>query len=141
MGLSAVTGGGWKTPPPGFPMPAAGRPADESGVSPMTASMNGPGEVEIELGEGFADDDVTVLVDGQELWRQDNVSTNWSVGIADVVRVTAPASGSPAVEVRARGAAAVLRVDASGGGRVRLRANLDPHGDLHLGPATGGPVF
>lgn len=106
----------------------------------MTGSTTAPGELEIELGEGFSDDEVAVLVDGQEIWRQGNISTNWSVGIADVVRVAAPASGAPTVEVRARGTAAAYRLGADGE-RVRLQANLDPNGDLHLGPATGGRAF
>jgi hypothetical protein len=106
----------------------------------MTASTTGPGELEIELGEGFSDDEVALLIDGQEIWRHGSVSTNWSVGIADVVRVAAPTAGAPTVEVRARGKAAVHKLGEPGAA-ARLRANLDPNGELHIDPATDEPVF
>lgn len=96
-----------------------------------------PGTLAIELGEGFADDDVSVLVDGTPVWHGDRVTTNYSVGIADVVRLPLPASGRPTVEVRVGGRSSAQRVDVAGAtGELRLRARIDPAGALTLGPAS-----
>ena len=93
--------------------------------------------MEIELGEGFTGDEVAVLVDGREVWRRAGVRTNWSVGIADVVRVADPAS---LVAVHTRDTAATFRL-ASADQPVRLRADLDRTGRLHLGPASDQPAY
>nr|WP_042180600.1 hypothetical protein [Kibdelosporangium sp. MJ126-NF4]CEL14471.1 hypothetical protein [Kibdelosporangium sp. MJ126-NF4]CTQ88836.1 hypothetical protein [Kibdelosporangium sp. MJ126-NF4] len=89
----------------------------------------------VELGEGFAGDEVVVLVDGTRAWRGDRVETNYSVGIAEVV--TVPADTGSIVEVRVRGRARSHRV----GGERRLRVDLDPAGELTLGPPRVGDVF
>ena len=107
--------------------------------------MSGLGEVVIELGEGFSDDDVAVLVDGQEVWRTSGITTNWSVGLADVVRIAADASRLSEVEVRARGATVSHQVERSAKltdhDELRLRAAFSPDGDLRLAPADGGTIF
>ncbi|MFC0106376.1 hypothetical protein [Kibdelosporangium aridum] len=89
----------------------------------------------VELGEGFADDEVIVLVDGQEAWRAQRVATNYSVGIAAIATVSAGAGST--VEVRVRGRAKSRRV----GGEQRLRVDLEPSGELTLGPPRMGDVF
>lgn len=109
--------------------PAIGEPA-----------MSEPDGLTLELGEGFSDDEVLVLLDGQQAWHRDRVSTNYSVGLADVVRL--PSARSSTVEVRARGAAQSYRVAAAAeAGALRLRADLSPDGMLRLGPAPGGWIF
>jgi len=86
----------------------------------------------LELGAGFRDDEVSVLLDGREVWHGAAVSTDYSVGLAAVVPLPA-ASGELEVRVgtRATGTATL-----SG---VRLRAELDPAGTMTIGPAPEGP--
>ncbi|MQA59997.1 MAG: hypothetical protein GEU86_00570 [Actinophytocola sp.] len=90
----------------------------------------------VELAEGFADDEVAVLVDGEQVWHRTGVTTNYSVGLADVVHLPPPPHEAT-VEVRVRGKADTQRVDAtSAAGEIRLRARLDPAGSLALAEAT-----
>lgn len=96
----------------------------------------------IELGEGFAGDDVDVLVDGKRVWHGEGVTTNYSVGIADVVRVPAPTSAEATVEVRVGRRTSAQQVEPkAASGEIRLRARIDPAGALALGAAPEGPVF
>jgi hypothetical protein len=94
----------------------------------------------LELGTGFQDDDVTVLLDGREVWRGRGVSTDYSVGLAAVVPLPVGATGEVEVRVgsRATGAGALIGPAA---GERRLRADLDPAGAMTFGPAPEGPVF
>lgn len=108
--------------------------------------MTGTGELVVELGEGFTDDEVAVLVDGREAWHADGVTTNWSIGLADVVRVPADAARPHEVAVRARGATAAHRLAEAGDepavrSERRVRARFTPEGDLQVEPADGGPIF
>lgn len=96
--------------------------------------MSDGSNVALELGEGFADDEVAVLVDGREVWRREGVTTNYSVGIAEVVQLAAPGEGAT-VEVRVRDLTDSAQVDSStAGGEIRLRARIDPAGALTVGP-------
>jgi hypothetical protein len=92
--------------------------------------------LEVELGTGFADDDVAVYLDGTEVWRREGVTTNYSVGLADVIRLAVPAAGT--LEVRVRNRARSARIHPGG---HRLRVDLDPSGAPRLGDAPEGPVF
>jgi hypothetical protein len=70
------------------------------------------------------------------------VTTNYSVGLADVVRLPLPAGAAPTVEVRTGGTARSTQVTAAAaatGGEVRLRCDLDPAGSMTIGPAPEGP--
>jgi hypothetical protein len=89
----------------------------------------------VELGEGFADDEVTVLVDGREEWRRAGVTTNYSVGIADVARV--PGGPGAVVEVRVRQLTGRSRV----GEDARLRVDIGDSGELALGAGRTGDIF
>jgi hypothetical protein len=89
----------------------------------------------VELGTGFSDDEVTVLVDGQQVWRRAGVTTNYSVGIADIARIRAPAGST--VEARVRGTVRTWRI----ADEERLRLDIDPGGQLTLAPAPEGPIF
>jgi hypothetical protein len=89
----------------------------------------------VEMGDGFTDDDVVVLIDGQDVWRRTGVTTNYSVGIAAMARVDAAAGAT--VEVRARGKSRSYRV----GPETHLRADIAPGGELHLGPAPTGDIM
>lgn len=96
--------------------------------------MTTPSGVALELGEGFADDEVAVLVDGREVWRRRGVTTNYSVGLADVVRL-APPEDVATVEVRVRDLTDSARVDSStASGEIRLHARIDPAGALSVAP-------
>lgn len=98
-------------------------------------------QIAVELGEGFAGDEVAVLVDGTEMWRGSSVTTNYSVGIAEVVRVPAP-SAEATVEVQVRGKSDTALVDATTAvGEVRLRARVDPAGSVVLAPAGDEPRY
>lgn len=98
-------------------------------------------QIAVELGEGFAGDDVAVMVDGVEVWRGSGVTTNYSVGIAEVVRVSAPAAEA-AVEVQVRGKSDSALVDATtAAGEIRLRARIDPAGSVALSPADDEPRY
>ena len=88
----------------------------------------------IELGEGFTDDDVVVLVDGKEAWRRSGVTTNYSVGLAAIAEV--PAAPGTTVEVRVRGMSRTERVE-----HAPLRTFINPDGLLAITEAPGGTVF
>lgn len=107
----------------------------------MTAAPQEGAQLALELGTGFADADVVVLVDGEQAWHGRGVTTNYSVGLADVVRVRLPAGTAPTVEVRTGDAAGSAEVSAAGAaaGEVRLRCDLDPAGSMTIGPAPEGP--
>ena len=94
------------------------------------------GQLEVELGTGFTDDDVAVYLDGAEVWRRGGVTTNYSVGLADVVRLPATAAGT--LEVRVRDKARSRRIEP---GAHRLRVDLDPSGAPRMADAPEGPVF
>lgn len=97
--------------------------------------MTSTGMVALELGDGFRDDEVAVLVDDREVWRHRGVTTNYSVGIAEVVRLQVPAAGAQ-VQVRVRGRTASAH--ARGG---TLRADVDRSGTPHLDEAQPGEVY
>lgn len=108
----------------------------------MTAQAPDSGQLSVELGTGFADADVAVLVDGNEVWHRQGVTTNYSVGLADVVQVPLPAESTPTVEVRVDGTphATTLRSRAPAE-EVRIRCDLDPAGAMTIGSAPEGPIF
>lgn len=97
----------------------------------------------LELGTGFRDDEVTVLVDGRQVWHDRGVTTDYSVGLAAVVPLPAGAAGTVEVRVgsRATGSAELAPAGAEGSGGGRLRADLDPAGAMSVGPAPEGPIF
>ena len=101
--------------------------------------MTDPTAPSLELGTGFRDDEVTVLLDGREVWHGQGVSTNYSVGLAAIVPLPA---GGETLEVhvgsRAAGAARLADAAAESG---RLRVDLDPAGAMAIAPAPEGPVF
>ncbi len=96
----------------------------------------------LELGTGFRDDEVTVLVDGRQVWHDRGVTTDYSVGLAAVVPLPAGAAGTVEVRVgsRATGSAELSPATESAAGG-RLRADLDPAGAMSVGPAPEGPIF
>ncbi|MFQ6398595.1 hypothetical protein ACLMAJ_34805 [Nocardia sp. KC 131] len=99
--------------------------------------------LELEIGEGFEDDDLRVLVDGREVWHGAGLTTNYSVGLADVVAVPVEKTGPVSVEVLSRGGgSASYQVDLTAGTGIRLRCQLDPTSKrLELGPAPTEPLF
>ncbi|MEV0292053.1 hypothetical protein [Nocardia sp. NPDC050710] len=99
--------------------------------------------LKLEIGEGFKDDDLRVLVDGREVWHGAGLTTNYSVGLADVIDVPVRTTGSVSVEVLSRGGeSASYQVDLTAGAGIRLRCRLDPTSKrLELGPAPTAPLF
>ncbi len=102
--------------------------------------MTEPTASSLELGTGFRDDEVTILLDGREVWHGREISTDYSVGLAAVVPLP---TGGETVEVhvgsRATGVARLADAAASESGR--LRVDLDRAGAMALAPAPEGPVF
>jgi hypothetical protein len=104
------------------------------------------GTVVLELGVGFTDDEVTVSVDGEQVWRRPDVSTNYSIGIAEIIPL-GPRVDASQIEVRVRnlvGSAPLPPPNgtARDGGEVRLRADLDPTGrELTVRPAPQEPLY
>ena len=92
----------------------------------------------LELGTGFQGDEVTVLLDGSEVWHGRAVSTDYSVGLAALVPLPAGASGTLEVRVGTRATGTATLTAAPG---ERLRADLDPAGSMTIGPAPEGPWF
>ena len=90
----------------------------------------------LELGTGFTGDEVTVLLDGREVWHGGAVSTDYSVGLAGLVPLPHGAAG--ALEVRV-GTRAIGTATLTAG--ERLRVDLDPAGAITVGPAPEGPYF
>jgi hypothetical protein len=95
----------------------------------------------LELGTGFRDDEVTVLLDGREVWHGRGVSTDYSVGLAAVVPLPAGAAGEVEVRVGTRATGRAPLTGAAATGQTRLRADLDPAGAMTVGPAPEGPIF
>jgi hypothetical protein len=95
----------------------------------------------LELGTGFRDDEVTVLLDGREVWHGRGVSTDYSVGLAAVVPLPAGATGVVEVRVGTRATGSAALTGAAAAGNERLRADLDPAGAMTVGPAPEGPYF
>ena len=97
----------------------------------------------LELGTGFQDDEVTVLLDGREVWHGRGVTTDYSVGLADVVRL--PGMPAPTeIEVRVRDLAdrAPVPEPAAHEDEVRFAARLDPaHTTLAVDRASEEPRF
>jgi hypothetical protein len=91
----------------------------------------------IELGEGFDADDVAIIADGREAWHQQDVRTNYSVGLAEVVTL----SHVGEVEVVIRRARRTRRMSIPPALGDRVRVSFDPDGDLQIGPAPAGPLF
>ena len=101
--------------------------------------MTDAGPPALELGTGFRDDEVTVSLDGGQVWHGRGVTTDYSVGLAAVVPLPSGSGGVLEVRVGSR-ASGSARFTASGDGS-RLRADLDPAGAMTLGPAPEGPIF
>ncbi|WP_147252325.1 hypothetical protein [Blastococcus sp. TF02A-30] len=95
----------------------------------------------LELGAGFRDDEVRVLLDGREVWAGTGVSTDWSIGVAAVVPLPVPGGTGGRVEVRVghRARGTTQLAGAPGTADQRLRCDLDPDGGMTLGPAPEGP--
>lgn len=94
----------------------------------------------VELGTGFTDDDVAVLLNGSEVWSRHGVTTNYSVGLADVVRLNAPLGVDDLLEVRVGRQTAAQQVDRQTGAG-RWRVDVEPSGSLVLGPASDDPLY
>jgi hypothetical protein len=95
----------------------------------------------LELGTGFQGDEVTVLLDGREVWHGRGVSTDYSVGLAALVPLPAGATGAVEIRVGTRAAGTADLAGAAASGVARLRVDLDPAGVLSVGPAPEGPYF
>ena len=95
----------------------------------------------LELGTGFRDDEVSVLVDGREVWHGRGVSTDYSVGLAALVPLPAGVTGDVEIRVGTRASGVTELSGAAAAGQTRLRVDLDPAGAMTVGPAPEGPIF
>jgi hypothetical protein len=103
--------------------------------------VTAPGTAVLELGTGFRDDEVTVLLDGREVWHGRGVSTDYSVGLAALVPLPAGATGEIEIRVGTRATGTGALIGPAAGGETRLRADLDPAGAMSIGPAPEGPLY
>lgn len=68
----------------------------------------------VALQEGFENDTVAVLLDGDEIYRKSNVSTRLQIGRADAVEIEAPAGQANVdVKVPSRNCSQSIQVDLS----------------------------
>ncbi len=95
--------------------------------------------VTLELGEGFSDAEVWLLADGETVWHRNGVTTNYSVGLADVVQLQDVPTN---IEVRIRNHQGQHRVTMPvSKEESRLRVWFDPTGEPHSGPSPEGPLL
>ena len=81
-------------------------------------------------------------MDGAEVWHQRGVTTNHPIGLADIVRIPLAVAHASTVEVRVSGDGRRTRsVTSRASDASRLRCDLDPAGNMSIGPAPGGTVF
>jgi hypothetical protein len=81
----------------------------------------------IALQEGFADDRVSIDVDGREIYSKDGVTTRTQIGLADSIDTTHDA-GPATIEIRARDRTATITETLSGD--LYLAVSLSPDGRI-----------
>jgi anti-sigma factor RsiW len=62
--------------------------------------------LQIDFEDGFDGDTVVVRADGEEVWRQDGVTTNVAISLAAIAQVEVPESAEVEVEVETQGLSA-----------------------------------
>ena len=67
--------------------------------------------LQIDFEDGFSGDTVVIRVDGRELWREDDVTTNLAVSVATIARLEVPAGMEVEVSVPTRRLTATERVE------------------------------
>jgi hypothetical protein len=97
-------------------------------------------EITIDLREGFDNDRVVIEVNGAEIYRAESVRTDYSIGLADIVRATCP----PGI-VRCEAAVPNRRLHAEYETEVEqplfLTVRIDPAGSLTITPADEPRIF
>lgn len=81
----------------------------------------------IALQEGFTGEPVTILLDGTEIYRKDQVRTRTQIGHADAVEATHDA-GPATVEIRARNTSA--KITPTIAGDMYLGVSISPDGRI-----------
>jgi hypothetical protein len=95
----------------------------------------------IDLQAGFQGEPVAVSVDGREVFRKDDVRTDYSVGLADTLTVDVPgAEARVEVALERRGVRGAFQVAAGEGTHVGV--NVSPEGEVtHTARAAGFEYF
>jgi hypothetical protein len=93
--------------------------------------------LQIDFEDGFDGDTVVVRADGEEVWRQDGVTTNAAISLAVIAQVEVPESAEVEVEVEVetQGLSAATRMETPYlevrvvGGRLTVESSPDvpPH--------------
>jgi hypothetical protein len=67
--------------------------------------------LQIDLEDGFDGDTIVVRADGEEVWRQEDVTTNLASSLAAIAHVEVPESAEIEVEVQTQELSAATRVE------------------------------
>jgi hypothetical protein len=67
--------------------------------------------LQIDFEDGFDGDTVVVRADGEEVWRQDGVTTNVVVSLAAIAQIEVPESAEVEIEVTTRSLSATTRIE------------------------------
>ncbi len=95
--------------------------------------------LEIDLQEGFADDAVQITADGQEVFNQKGVSTDYSIGLAKKLRCELPEKRvTIEVTVSSRKLSASTEVDT--GATKHLGVSLG-EGEIVFQPQSKGFIY
>jgi hypothetical protein len=67
--------------------------------------------LQIDFEDGFDGDTVVVRADGEEVWRQEGLSTNVAISLAGIAQIEVSESAEVEVEVETRSLNATARAD------------------------------
>ena len=105
--------------------------------------MSDAPELVVELGEGFTDNAVTVTADDKVVWNREHVTTNYSIGLADIARV--PISAPPRVVGVRAGTSSTsygsATIELTGTDVPRLRCSMDSNHNLQISLSPEMPIF
>lgn len=94
----------------------------------------------VDLNEGFEDDTVTVQVNGAEIFCKEAVSTNYSIGVAEVITTEAPA-GSLKIHIRVSTRQADKSLETEISSPLFVAVSLSPTGALSFQQSSEEPTY
>ena len=96
-------------------------------------------EITIDLREVFDGDTVVITVNGEEVWRGESVSTDYSIGLAEIVRATSP-RGAMVCEASVLNRRLTAEFETELEGPLFLGVRIDETGQLQI-EASSEPKF
>ena len=97
-------------------------------------------EITIDLREGFEGDTVVIAVNGEEVYRGEAVRTDYSIGLADVVRAASP-PGAMTCEASVPNRRLTADYETTVEEPIVLAVRIDPGGSLVIEPAPEPRLF